>query len=139
MGSDEFLAHHYVPVREFPFGNRHSLFVPVRFPQIFAFERAREGDLAFRSTTDRADVALNSGAVTAGTAFAAYFAEYRFGHRLLAIIESAPMQRVDLYIKVTVDLEEDEKAERIAAEICRQIEKLYVVRSAELSSTVVRE
>jgi len=49
------------------------------------------------------------------------------------------MQRVDLYIKVTIDLEEEEKAERVASEICRQIEKLYVVRSAELSSTVVRE
>jgi hypothetical protein len=49
------------------------------------------------------------------------------------------MQRVDLYIKVTIDLEEEEKPERVAAEICRQIEKLYVVRSAELSSTVARE
>jgi hypothetical protein len=49
------------------------------------------------------------------------------------------MQRVDLYIKVTVDVEEDEKPERVAGEICRQIEKLYVVRSAELSSVLVRE
>lgn len=49
------------------------------------------------------------------------------------------MQKVDLYIKVTVDLDEDEKPERVANEICRQIEKLYVVRSAELSSTVARE
>ncbi len=57
----------------------------------------------------------------------------------MAIIESEPMQRVDLYIKVTVDLDDDEKPERVAGEICRQVEKLYVVRSAELSSTVVRE
>lgn len=57
----------------------------------------------------------------------------------MAIIESEPMQRVDLYIKVTVDLEDDEKPERVAGEICRQLEKLYVVRSAELSSTVARE
>ena len=49
------------------------------------------------------------------------------------------MQRVDLYIKVQVEIEEDEKTERVAAEICRQIEKIYVVRSAELSSTVTRE
>ncbi|MBV9500912.1 MAG: hypothetical protein JO138_16205 [Acidobacteriaceae bacterium] len=49
------------------------------------------------------------------------------------------MQRIDLYIKVTVDLEEEEKLERVAGEICRQIEKIYVVRSAELSSSVVRE
>ncbi|MGH9583668.1 MAG: hypothetical protein ACRD4O_12095 [Bryobacteraceae bacterium] len=49
------------------------------------------------------------------------------------------MQRVDLYIKVEIDLDEKEKAERVAAEICRQIEKMYVVRSAELSSSVKRE
>lgn len=49
------------------------------------------------------------------------------------------MQRVDLYIKVSVELEEEEKPERVAAEICRQLQKLYVVRSAEVSSTVNRE
>ena len=49
------------------------------------------------------------------------------------------MKRVDLYIKVTVDLDEEEQPERVAREICRQIEKLYVVRSAELSSTVNKD
>lgn len=49
------------------------------------------------------------------------------------------MQRVDLFIKVEVELDEKEKAERVAAEICRHIEKLYVVRSAELSNTVKHE
>ena len=49
------------------------------------------------------------------------------------------MKRVDLYIKVEVAVEEDEKVERVAAEICRQIEKLYVVRAAELSNAVTRE
>lgn len=49
------------------------------------------------------------------------------------------MQRVDLYIKVEVELDEEEKPDRVANEICRQIQKLYVVRSAELSSTVARE
>jgi hypothetical protein len=49
------------------------------------------------------------------------------------------MKRVDLYIKVEVALEEDEKPERVAAEICRQIEKLYMVRAAELSNAVTRE
>ena len=46
------------------------------------------------------------------------------------------MQRVDLYIKVEVELEEDESPERIANEICRNLQKLYYVRSAELSSAV---
>ena len=49
------------------------------------------------------------------------------------------MKRVDLHIKVTVELEEDEKPERTGAEICRQLEKMYVVRSAELSSVVENE
>jgi hypothetical protein len=49
------------------------------------------------------------------------------------------MQRVDLYIKVQVEVDEDEKTERVAREICRQIEKIYVVRSAELSSAVARD
>ena len=49
------------------------------------------------------------------------------------------MQRVDLYIKVQVEVQEDEKTEQVAREICRQIEKIYVVRSAELSSAVTRD
>ena len=51
---------------------------------------------------------------------------------------SNQMQRVDLYIKIEVELDEDENPERVAAEICRQIEKIYVVRAAELSSTITR-
>jgi hypothetical protein len=46
---------------------------------------------------------------------------------------------VDLYIKVEVELDEDEAPERIANEICRMLQKLYYVRSAELSSAVPRD
>ena len=49
------------------------------------------------------------------------------------------MKRVDVYIKVEVRLEDGEKLERVVGEIVRQLEKLYSVRSAELSNTVVRE
>ena len=49
------------------------------------------------------------------------------------------MKRVDLYIKVEVEVDEEETPERVANEICRQLQKLYVVRSAELSNTVTRE
>jgi hypothetical protein len=49
------------------------------------------------------------------------------------------MQRVDLFIKVEVVIEEEENIERVAGEICRQVEKIYVVRSAELSSSLVRD
>jgi hypothetical protein len=49
------------------------------------------------------------------------------------------MRRVDLYIKVVVELDEEEKPERVASEICRQLEKMYIVRSAELSNSVIQE
>ena len=49
------------------------------------------------------------------------------------------MKRVDLHIKVTVEIDEEEKPERVAGEICRQLEKLYIVRNAELSSTATRD
>ena len=49
------------------------------------------------------------------------------------------MKRLDLYIKVEVELDETEKPEKIAEEICRVIQKIYVVRSAELSSTIAQD
>jgi len=49
------------------------------------------------------------------------------------------MKRIDLYIKVEVELDEEEKPEKVAREICRQVEKIYVVRKAELSSAVARD
>jgi len=49
------------------------------------------------------------------------------------------MKRVDLYIKVEVELDDDEKPERAAGEICRQISKMPVVRSAELSNAIAKE
>jgi hypothetical protein len=49
------------------------------------------------------------------------------------------MQRVDLYIKVEVEIDEEEKPDRVAAEICRQIQKSYVVRRAELTSAIKHE
>ena len=49
------------------------------------------------------------------------------------------MQRVDIYIKVEVDLDDEEKLERVAREICRQLEKNSIVRKAEFSNAVKRE
>lgn len=49
------------------------------------------------------------------------------------------MKRMDLYIKVEVELDETEKPDKVAAEICRVVQKLYPVRSAELSSAVAKE
>ena len=46
------------------------------------------------------------------------------------------MPRTDLFLKVQIDHDAQEPAERIAAEICRAILRVYGVRSAELSSAV---
>ena len=49
------------------------------------------------------------------------------------------MARIDLYLKVELDLDDKEKPDRLAAEICRQIRKVYGVREAEVSNIVARD
>ena len=49
------------------------------------------------------------------------------------------MPRADLYLKVELDLDEREAPDRLAAEICRTIRKLYGVRQAEVSSIVEKD
>ncbi|HEV2200008.1 MAG TPA: hypothetical protein VGR73_09310 [Bryobacteraceae bacterium] len=49
------------------------------------------------------------------------------------------MARTDLYVKVELDYDDEEKVERLAAEICRMIRKVYGVRKAEVSSMIERE
>ena len=46
------------------------------------------------------------------------------------------MVRTHLFFKVEVEHDEDESPEKIGDEIERQLRKLYVVRSVELSSVV---
>jgi tetrahydromethanopterin S-methyltransferase subunit G len=45
------------------------------------------------------------------------------------------MQKIQLYLKVVVEAEDDEKPQRIGTEICRQIQKVYGVRVAEVQSS----
>ena len=47
--------------------------------------------------------------------------------------------RTNLFIKVEVEHDEDEAPERIGNAICRQIQKIYGVQRAELSSTTSEE
>ena len=49
------------------------------------------------------------------------------------------MPRLDVYVKVEIDLQEGEKPQKLAAEICRMIRKVYGVRSAEVTSTISSE
>ncbi len=55
------------------------------------------------------------------------------------MIEAGTMKRVDIYVKVEVELDEEEQPERVAEEICRQVEKMYIVRSAEPSHIATRD
>ena len=49
------------------------------------------------------------------------------------------MPRTDIYLKVTVDHDTGEEPQKIASQICRQVEKVYSVRKAELSSFLTHE
>jgi hypothetical protein len=42
--------------------------------------------------------------------------------------------RTNLFIKVVVEHEEKETPEKLATELCRQLERNYIVRKAELAS-----
>ncbi len=46
------------------------------------------------------------------------------------------MARTALHLKLELDHGDDEIPERLASEICRQLLKMYAVRSAEVSSIV---
>jgi hypothetical protein len=49
------------------------------------------------------------------------------------------MPRTDLYLKVVMDIDDQEQPERLASEICRQICRVYGVRSAEVSNIIERD
>jgi hypothetical protein len=42
--------------------------------------------------------------------------------------------RTNLFLKVVVEHDPKEKPEKLGTELCRQLERSYVVRSAELSN-----
>lgn len=44
------------------------------------------------------------------------------------------MARAQVYFKVDIDFDRDEDPQRIAREIARQLQKLYGVRTVELSN-----
>lgn len=50
------------------------------------------------------------------------------------------MSRTNLFLKVELEHEEDEKPERLGAEICRHLMKFYGVHSAEMTNyTTIEE
>ena len=49
------------------------------------------------------------------------------------------MSRTNLFLKLEIEHDKDEKPQRLGEEICRKLLKVYGVRSAELSSYTVTE
>jgi hypothetical protein len=61
------------------------------------------------------------------------------GHGCSSPIMIGSMPRTDVYLKVELDLDPQESAERVAAEIARMLRKVYSVRNVEVSSIMPRE
>jgi hypothetical protein len=49
------------------------------------------------------------------------------------------MQRVDLYLKLELEIDEKDSPNKLANEICRQVLKTYGVRRAEVSNIVEKD
>jgi hypothetical protein len=108
--------------------------------QVFALEGTRKRILALCSTADSADFSLYGGTMALGSSFTADLTQNGFGHSVfVSPLSLDQMQRVDLYIRVEVELDEDDQIEKVASEICRQIKKNNVVRNAEFSNAVTRD
>jgi hypothetical protein len=49
------------------------------------------------------------------------------------------MSRTNLFLKVEIEHEKDEKPQRLGEDLCRKLLKVYGVRSAELASYTATE
>ncbi len=49
------------------------------------------------------------------------------------------MQRVDLYLKLELELEDKDAPSKLAGEICRQLLRQYGVRRAEVQNVVEKD
>ena len=49
------------------------------------------------------------------------------------------MQRVDVYLKVELQLDDKDNPAKLAGEICRQLLKAYGVRRAEIQNVVDKD
>jgi hypothetical protein len=108
-----------------------------RVAQKWTIERTIDGNFAPGSTALRANIAADAGAMPARGPLFANLTRDIHGETTLSYHREMP--RTDLYLKVEIDLPEREQPERLASEICRQIRKVYGVRSAEVSNIIERE
>jgi hypothetical protein len=49
------------------------------------------------------------------------------------------MQRVDLYLKLELEVDDKDAPAKLAGEICRQLLKSYGVRRAEIQNVIEKE
>jgi hypothetical protein len=112
-----------------------------RVAQKRTIQRTIDGYFAPGSTALRANIAADAGAMPARTPLFTNLTRDIHGETPLSyrLSYDRRMSRTDLYLKVEIDLDEREHPERLASEICRQIRKVYGVRSAEVSNIIERE
>ena len=102
-----------------------------RILQVRTIQRTRNGNFAFLAAADGADVAADARAGTFGPPNLADRANH--AHSIEGRTREK-MSRTNLFFKVEIEHDPEEKPERIGDEICRRLLKLYGVRSAELSN-----
>ena len=103
--------------------------------QELAFERTIDGLLPLRAAANRADLRAHAEAITtrfAGLADGAGQVPSIETRRARDYIEKN--MRTNLFLKVVVEHDEKESPERLGAELCRQLERNYIVREAELAN-----
>jgi hypothetical protein len=108
-----------------------------RFLQKSALQRTIDRNFAPCSAALRTNIGADAGAMPAGTPLFAKLTKDT--HRETSLSYHREMPRTDVYLKVEIDIDDEEQPERLAGEICRQIQKIYGVRSAEVSSIVEKE
>jgi hypothetical protein len=107
--------------------------VLVRLSEVLALERAIHRLFALRSAADAADIAVDARTSAPGLADPAYNAIHAPSIES-EWVDHREWMRTNLFIKVVVEHEPKESPEKLGAELCRQLERNYIVRDAELSS-----
>jgi hypothetical protein len=135
--ADELLAQADVLVRKLLLADRRRSLVKTGLPEMFTGRGAVYRILSPGAATLRANVTPGARTVPPRASFAAKFA--RDTHRRISLSYHRDMRRTDLYLKVELILDDKEQPEKLAAEICRMIRKVYGVRSAEVSSMIEKD
>jgi hypothetical protein len=135
--ADELLAQADVLVRKLLLADRGRRFVKTGLPEMFTGRGAVDRILPPSAATLRANIAADARTVPPRASFAAKFA--RDTHRRISLSYHRDMRRTDLYLKVELHLDDQEQPEKLAAEICRMIRKVYGVRSAEVSNMIEKD